>query len=60
MSNEAAKQLQKETRISGQVARLSIDAKGALKVEVSIPLHIAVDYARELLESYAQNCALIL
>ena len=46
--------------ILAQVSKIAIDTKGVLKLEVGVPLHIALRYAEQLLETYGQNVEIVL
>jgi len=46
--------------VVGSLAKLQVDSRGVLKVEIHIPLHQAAPNARELLESYGAMVKVIL
>ena len=46
--------------LSAQVSKVAIDTKGVLKLEVGVPLHIALRHAEALLAIYNQNLEIIL
>ncbi len=46
--------------LSAQVSKVAIDTKGVLKLEIGIPLHIALKHAEELLAIYNQNLEVVL
>ena len=46
--------------IHAQVQKIGVDSKGVLKVEVGIPLHVALKHAEDLLALYGQNIEIVI